>query len=101
MVPGPNILQLLGHNVQMFILSSSVCPRKASEHSLMFAVKARSIPQSGAPQRCFIKVEFGISQTFERLARDKHSSLLPKFVNCGRKKIYIKGPRPQYYLAAY
>jgi hypothetical protein len=61
MVPGPNILQLLGHNVQMFILSSSVCPRKASEHSLMFAVKARSIPQSGAPQRCFIQVEFGIS----------------------------------------
>jgi len=30
----------------------------------------------------------------ERLARDKHSSLLRKLVNYGRKKLYNIGPRP-------
>ena len=29
----------------------------------------------------------------ERLARDKHSSLLQKFVNYGQKKFYNIGPR--------
>jgi hypothetical protein len=28
-----------------------------------------------------------------RLARDKHSSLLQKFINYGRKKVYNIGPR--------
>jgi hypothetical protein len=31
----------------------------------------------------------------EKLARDKHSSVLPKFVNYGRKKFYNIGPRPE------
>jgi hypothetical protein len=30
----------------------------------------------------------------DKLARDKHSSLLQKFLNYGRKKFYNIGPRP-------
>jgi hypothetical protein len=33
----------------------------------------------------------------EKLARDKHSSLLRTFVNCGRKKFYGIGPRLCYF----
>jgi hypothetical protein len=29
----------------------------------------------------------------EKLARDRHSSLLPKFVNYGQKRFYNMGPR--------
>ncbi len=52
--------------------------------------KANSVPYSGA--RCFTRVGSGLThknQTrLERLARDKHSSLLRKSVNCGRNKFY-------------
>jgi hypothetical protein len=46
----------------------------------MFADKARSLPKSGVPERQ------------ERLARDKHSSLLGIFINYGRKSFIILGP---------
>jgi hypothetical protein len=35
-----------------------------------------------------------LETTLETLAKDKHSSLLRKFVKCGRKKLYNIGPRP-------
>ncbi len=38
-----------------------------------------------------------IIRLLERLARDKHSSLLRKFVNYGQKKFYNIGPRPVTY----
>ena len=41
----------------------------------MFAGMTMSLPQSGAPEK-----------RLERLARDKHSSFLQKFVNYDRKK---------------
>jgi hypothetical protein len=50
----------------------------------MFAGKAGAYP-SEASFRCST---LGHWTGLERLARDKHSSLLRKFVNCGRKKFY-------------
>jgi hypothetical protein len=38
-----------------------------------------------------------ITQLNTRLARDKYSSLLQKFVTYGRKKFYNIGPRGQLY----
>ncbi len=29
LTPGPNFIQLFGHNLQMFVISWSVCPRQA------------------------------------------------------------------------
>jgi hypothetical protein len=64
----------------------------------MFVGKARSQPSIGAPEkfftpgRCFSELGFGPTpkhQTrLERLARDKRSSLLRKFVNYDRKRFY-------------
>jgi len=46
----------------------------------MFAGKARSLPKSGAPKKYFTRVGSGLTHkhktSYERLARDKHSSLL-------------------------
>jgi hypothetical protein len=52
---------------------------------------------SRAPERCFTRVGSGLTckhyTRLERLARDKHSSLLQKFVTYGRKKFYNIVPR--------
>jgi hypothetical protein len=57
----------------------------------MFAGEARVLPLSGTPERCFTWVGFGLSckheTRLEKLAKDKHSNLLQKFVNYGRKKV--------------
>ncbi len=61
----------------------------------MFVGKARSLPKSGAPKRCFIWAGSGSTHKLtrlERLGRDKPSSLLRKFVNYERKKFYNIGP---------
>jgi hypothetical protein len=54
-------------------------PGKPYQPSLMFVGKPRSLPESGTPVRCFILV-YGPTHkrktTRDRLARDKHPSLL-------------------------
>jgi hypothetical protein len=63
---------------------------KPFQLSLMFLGEARSLPKGAAPERCFIRVSCGLTRTannkirLERLAMDKHSSLLQKSVNYGR-----------------
>jgi hypothetical protein len=67
----------------------------------MFVGKARNLPWSGALERCFTQV--GSSLTckhkirLEKFTRDKHSSLLEKFVNYSPKKLYNIDTRGQYY----
>jgi hypothetical protein len=60
--------------------------------SLMFAGKDRSLPLSGAPEKCFDQEGSGLTHKHQtsilRLARDKHSSFLQKFVNY-RQKSFI------------
>jgi len=62
----------------------------------MFVGEARSLPYRGAPERCFTWIGSGHTckhwTWLERLARDKHSSLLRKYVNYGSKKFYSTGP---------
>ncbi len=63
----------------------------------MFVGRARSLPQSGSSERCFICLGSSLASKYqtrlERSASDKNSSLLRKFVNYGRKKFYNIGPR--------
>jgi hypothetical protein len=58
----------------------------------MLVDKLRSLPESGAPERWFCwggSSLFGKYKTrLERLAKDKHSSLLQKLINYGHKKVY-------------
>ncbi len=53
----------------------------------MFEGKARSLPKSGAPERCFTRVGSGLTCEYqarlENLVRDKPSNLLKKSVNYG------------------
>jgi len=62
----------------------------------MFVGEVRSLTFRGAPERCFTQVGYGLTHKrwtrLERLARDKHSSLLQKYVNYGHKKFYNTGP---------
>ncbi len=63
---------------------------KPFQPSPMFVCKARGLPQSGAPEKCFNWVCYSLSNKHqtrqERLARYKHSSLLQRYVNYGRNK---------------
>ncbi len=69
-------------------------PGKLFQPKLMFEGKARSLTEH-------LKVLhlgrlwpiFKHQTTLEKLAMGKHSSLLPKFVNYGRKKLYNIGSR--------
>ncbi len=63
----------------------------------MFVGKARSLPQSGASQRCFTWVGYYLACKYylEKLAKEKHSSLLRKFVTYVRKNCCNIGPRTQ------
>ncbi len=74
----------------MFVLGKPFQP------SLMFIVNSRGLSYSGAPERCFTWVGSGLTckhvTRLERLARDKHSRLLRKYVNYVRKKFYSTGP---------
>ncbi len=72
-------------------------PGKPFQSSLLFVGKARSLPLNGAPQRCLTCVGIALPAhtvytILESLARDKHSSLLQKFVTCGSKKFDTIGP---------
>ncbi len=71
-------------------------PAKPSKPNLMFVGKARSLPQRATPDKMFHLGRLQPhSRTFiqlEKLAKDKHSSLLQKFVNYGQKKFYNIGP---------
>jgi len=62
----------------------------------MFASKARAYP-SGAPQmsstkRSALGLTYKPLTSLERLAANKHSSLLRTFVKYGRKRIYYIEP---------
>jgi len=63
----------------------------------MFVGKARGLPYSGPPEKCFTRVDDGLARKhwnrLEKLARAEHSSLLQKFVTYGRKKFYNIGHR--------
>jgi hypothetical protein len=70
-------------------------PGKPFQQSLMFLDKTRGLPQSVAPERCYTWVGSGLTRKhltkLERLGRGKHSSLLQKSTNYGRKKFYSFG----------
>ncbi len=72
-------------------------PGKLFQPNLMFVGKARGLPKSGSPQRCFNLVGPGLASKhwtrLERLAKDKHSSVLRRSVNYGHNKFYSTGPR--------
>ncbi len=72
-------------------------PGKLFQPSLMFVGEYRSLPLSGAPERCLTRVGSGLTRKnltrLERLARDKHPSLLRKSVNYDHKKFYSTGSR--------
>ncbi len=63
-------------------------PGKPFQHSLMFLGKARSLPTSGASERCFIHLGYSFTSKhktkLERLAMDKHSNLVRKSANYGQ-----------------
>jgi hypothetical protein len=73
------------------------CDTITITYSLTFVGKAMDLPWSGAPERCFTLVDPSLAGKFwtrlERLARDKHSSLLRKYVNYSHNKFYSTGPR--------
>jgi hypothetical protein len=62
----------------------------------MFVGKARSLPTSGASERCFIHLGSSLTSKrdsrLERLAMDKQSSLLRKLVNYGLKSFMTLAP---------
>ncbi len=65
----------------------------------MFVGEARSLPWREAPERSFTQVGSGLTRKhytrLERLAKDKHSSLLQKSVNYGQKSIITLAPGPK------
>ncbi len=77
----------------MFILG------KLFQPSLMFVGKASCLPLSGGHEGYFTQVGSGLTckhyTRLEKFASDKHSSLLRKFVNYGRKKFYNIDPWSQ------
>ncbi len=83
-------------NLRIFIISQSVCPRQVLLAQSNVCGNTRSLPQSGVSKRCFIRVGscliFKHQTRLERLARDKHSSLLRKPVNYRQKSFIILGP---------
>ncbi len=83
-------------NLRMFVINECLSPAGFSKPILKFVGMARSLPQIGAPRRCFTRVGSGHTckhQTrMERLAKDTHSSLLQTFVKYGRKSFITLGP---------
>ncbi len=72
-------------NLSMLVKSLSVfVPGRPFQHSKIFVAKFMSLPDNGAPKRYFTWVGSELTQKhwtrLERLARHKHSSLLPIFV---------------------
>jgi len=71
-------------------------PGKPFKPSLMFVGQAGAYP-SEAPFSFFTRVGSGLTHKhltrLEKLAEDKHSRLLHKFVNYGQKSFITLGPR--------
>jgi hypothetical protein len=79
--PVANVIKLFAAVSYDFSLKArGFVPGKPFQPSLIFVVKARSLPKSGAPERQFTWVGSGLTRKhktkLERLARDKHPSLL-------------------------
>jgi len=59
---------------------------KAFQPTLTSVGKARTLPCSGTPERCFTLIEHGFTRQhltrLEGFASNKHSSLLGPFINC-------------------
>jgi hypothetical protein len=72
-------------------------PGKTYHASLLFEGMARSLHKSEQPERSFPWVGLGLtrkhSTRLERLAKEKDSNLLQRFINYGRKKFYNIGFR--------
>ena len=70
---------------------------KLFQPSIMFVGKAMGLPESGAPERCFIWVGPGLARKhwtrLEKLGTYKHSSLLQKTINYSCNKFYSTDPR--------
>ncbi len=66
----------------------------------MFVGEARSLLQSGAPERGFTWVGYGFTHKhetrLERLARIKHFNLLLQYVNYVYKKFIVQAPGSNY-----
>jgi hypothetical protein len=74
---------------------SVICLSVSPWHpGLLFVGKAWSLPYTGVCERCLTRISFDYTRkhytNLERLARDKHSSLL--LVNHREKKFYKTGP---------
>jgi hypothetical protein len=69
---------------------------KPIQLSLLFVGEARILPESEAPERSFTWQGSGLTFKYyirlERLAGDKHSSFLQKYVNYGCKKFIVHAP---------
>ncbi len=81
-------------NLRIFIIIYSVCPWQAF---LLFVGEVRSLPQSRTSERFFNMAGscFTIKHQTRmgKLTRDKHASLLRKFITYSHKKVYNIGPR--------
>ncbi len=80
-------------NLLIFVISQSVCRWQVFRPSLMLVGKSRSLPYRTTPEKMFHLGRLQpYSQTYqtnlEKLARNKHSSLLRKFVNYGLKQLH-------------
>ncbi len=62
----------------------------------VFVNKARNLPWSGVPERCFIQAVSGLTRkhytNLEWPSRDKHSSLLQKLINNRQMKFLTFAP---------
>ncbi len=71
---------------------------KLFQPGLMFVGKSRGLPISRVSERWLSRVGSGLISKhltrLERIARNKHSSFLGKFVNYVRKKFNNIGPWP-------
>ncbi len=84
------------YTLKLFTAVIYIVPGKPLQPSLLFVGKAEACT-SEAPFRCSnLGLAPGLTHKhltrLERLARDKHSSLLRKSANYGCKKFYSTGP---------
>jgi hypothetical protein len=84
----------------MFLISWSVFLVRPFRLSLTFADKVRSLLKGSMPERCSTKIGSRLTHKHStwlvKLTRDKHSNLLPTFVNYGSKKFYVIETRAEY-----
>ncbi len=100
--PGANIIKPFTTVSYQFSLKAIVfAPSKSFPFGQLFQGKDRNLPESGAPATRFTWVGSCLTRKpytmHERLARDKHSSLLSKFITYGCKKFYNVDPWSQCY----